>query len=49
MNKKGDTITQMEEDMRTLNFYGVENGMVVHINDLNPTSIHKEIENTSQI
>lgn len=48
-NKKGDLVTQMEEDMRTLNFYGVENGMIVHITDLNPASIHKEIENTNQI
>jgi len=39
----------MEEDMRSLNFYGVENGMIVYITDLNPNSIHKEIENTNQI
>ena len=35
--------------MRTLNFYGVQNGMIVLINDLNPVSIHKEIENINQV
>lgn len=39
----------MDENMRSLNFYGVENGMIVYITDLNPNSIHKEIENTNQI
>jgi tubulin-folding cofactor B len=39
----------MEEEMRTLNFYGVESDMIVHILDLNPNSIHKEIENIGQI
>jgi hypothetical protein len=39
----------MEEDLRSLDFYGVENGMIISITDLNPNSIHKEIENTSQI
>ena len=35
--------------MRTLNFYGAEADMIVHILDLNPNSIHKEIENITQI
>ena len=35
--------------MRTLDFYGVDNGMIVAISDLNPNSILKEIENTNQI
>ena len=39
----------MEEDMRPLNFYGVETDMTIYIMDLNPNSIHKEIENTGQI
>lgn len=39
----------MEEDLRTLDFYGVQNGMTVFIYDLNPNSIHKEIENEGQI
>ena len=47
--KNGDVITNMDEEMRTLNFYGVENDMTVHILDLNPNSIHKEIENVNQI
>ena len=47
--KKGEIVTAMEEDMRPLDFYGVENGMIVAISDLNPNSILKEIENTNQI
>ena len=39
----------MEEDMRTLSFYGVEAGMIVSVTDLNPTSILKEIENNNQV
>jgi hypothetical protein len=42
-SKKGEVITQMEEDLRTLNFYGVESGMIIFVMDLNPNSIHKEI------
>ncbi len=33
----------MEEDLRTLDFYGVQTGMIVSITDLNPGSILKEI------
>ena len=36
-----DVITNMEEEMRTLDFYGVENGMIISIMDLNPGSILK--------
>lgn len=39
----------MEEEMRSLDFYGVESGMIISIMDLNPNSIHKEIENVGQI
>lgn len=39
----------MDEDMRSLDFYGVETGMIIAISDLNPNSILKEIENTNQI
>lgn len=31
--------------MRPLGFYGAQTGMVLYVNDLNPKSIHKEIEN----
>lgn len=31
----------MEEDMRSLDFYGVQPDMTIHILDLNPNSIHK--------
>lgn len=41
--RKGEVVTQMEEDLRTLDFYGVKEGMVVLVMDLNPASIHKEI------
>lgn len=39
----------MEEDMRPLDFYGVQSDMTVFIMDLNPNSIHNEIENTNAI
>lgn len=39
-NKEGQNITNLEEEMRSLSFYNVENGMIVHIMDLNPNSIH---------
>ena len=39
----------MEEDLRTLDFYGVQNGMIISVSDLNPNSILKEIENTTHI
>ena len=42
-NKDGTIVTNMEEDMRSLDFYGVKPDMTVHIMDLNPNSIHKEI------
>lgn len=35
--------------MRTLDFYGVQNEMIVSITDLNPASILKEIENSNQV
>lgn len=35
--------------MRSLSFYGIESDMTIYIMDLNPNSIHKEIENTGQI
>lgn len=40
-NKKGEVVTPMEEDMRTLDFYGVQNGMIISIIDLNSSSILK--------
>ena len=39
----------MEEDLRTLDFYGVQNGMIISITDLNPNSIIKEIESNNQV
>lgn len=48
-NKKGEAVTPMEEELRTLDFYGVQNGMIISVIDLNPASIHKEIENNSTI
>lgn len=40
-NKDGTIVTNMEEDMRSLDFYGVKPDMTIHIMDLNPNSIHK--------
>jgi hypothetical protein len=39
----------MEEDLRTLEFYGVQSGMIISVIDLNPNSILKEIESNTQI
>lgn len=33
----------MDEDLRSLDFYGVQTGMIISIMDLNPGSILKEI------
>jgi tubulin-specific chaperone B len=41
---KGAVIADLAEDMRTLGSYGVASGMVLSVIDLNPASIHKEIE-----
>lgn len=41
--KKGEVVTQLDEELRTLDFYGVQNGMIIQVNDLNPNSILKEI------
>ena len=41
---KGVLIADMNEDMRTLGSYGAATGMVLYVLDLNPSSIHKEIE-----
>lgn len=48
-SKTGEIVTNMEEDMRSLDFYGVQADMTIFIMDLNPNSIHKEIENTGTI
>ena len=41
---KGNLIAEMNEDFRTLGSYGAADGMVLYVLDLNPSSIHKEIE-----
>ena len=46
---KGKVVSNMEEDNRTLDFYGAQNGNIVHVMDLNPNSIHKEIEDLASI
>lgn len=35
--------------MRTLGSYGANTGMIIYVNDMNPNSIHKEIENLEGI
>ena len=39
----------MEEDNRTLDFYGAQSGNIILVMDLNPNSIHKEIEDLASI
>lgn len=41
---KGAVLADLAEDMRTLGSYGAATGMVLYVIDLNPSSIHKEIE-----
>ena len=41
---KGNLIAEMNEDFRTLGSYGAADEMVLYVLDLNPSSIHKEIE-----
>jgi tubulin-specific chaperone B len=41
---KGVLLAEMNDDMRTLGSYGAATGMVLFVVDLNPASIHKEIE-----
>lgn len=40
---KGNFLKDLENDILTLGQYGVENGMIIYVLDLNPNSIHKEI------
>jgi tubulin-folding cofactor B len=46
---KGKVISNIEEDNRTLAFYGAEGGNIIQVLDLNPNSIHKEIEDLAKI
>jgi hypothetical protein len=39
----------LDEELRTLDFYGVQTGMIIQVNDLNPNSILKEIESNTQV
>jgi hypothetical protein len=39
----------MDEELRTLDFYGVQTGMIIAVQDLNPASILKEIDNSAQV
>jgi tubulin-folding cofactor B len=48
-DEKGMLISNLEEDHRTLAFYGAENGNIIYVLDLNPNSIHKEIEDLAKI
>jgi tubulin-folding cofactor B len=40
---KGNLVAEMNEDHRTLGSYGAQTDMVLHVIDLNPNSILKEI------
>ena len=43
-DQKGVLKCDLDQDMMTLGFYGAETGMILYVIDLNPNSIHKEIE-----
>ena len=43
-DQKGVLVADLDDDMRPLGYYGAESGMFLHVIDLNPQSIHKEIE-----
>ena len=40
---KGNLIASLNDDMKTLAFYGARTGMVLHVNDTNPNSLLKQI------
>ena len=44
-DQKGKLIAEMDSDIQTLGQYGAATGMIILVLDLNPNSIHKEIEN----
>ena len=41
---KNKLIAELEEDNRTLGYYGTQTGMIIYVIDSNPNSILKEIE-----
>jgi hypothetical protein len=43
-DQKGNLVADLDDDQRPLGFYGAATGMILFVNDLNPGSIHKEIE-----
>jgi Ubiquitin-like domain len=48
-DNKAKDITAMDEDFRTLAFYGVVSDHIIYVIDLNPNSIHKMIEDLSSV
>jgi tubulin-folding cofactor B len=48
-DRAGTKVADLEEDFRTLNYYGVQDGYNVYIKDTNPHSIHKEIEDLDKV
>ncbi len=45
MDKKHNPVAELDKDMSTLGSFGAETGMIIRVTDLNPNSIHKELEN----
>ena len=46
---KGMVITNMDDESKTLSFYGANNGYIITVIDMNPFSIHKEIEDLASV
>ena len=46
---KGNLISEMKDDMRTLGSYGAATGMIIGVIDFNPNSILKQIESAEGV
>lgn len=43
-DNKNNLVAHLDDDFKTLGSYGAQTGMVIFVNDTNPSSILKEIE-----
>ena len=48
-DEKGMIVCNMDDDSKTLRWYGAGNGYIIYVVDMNPFSIHKEIEDLASV
>ena len=46
---QGKLVASMDDDSKNLSFYGAKNGYIISVLDMNPFSIHKEIEDLASV